>query len=135
MTKIYTTNNTGGFYGSGIGGTDWQQAQRLEQIRYLQNAHQSVGIGAVGNGGGGIVKEEPPVFSREHSELIIKELAKVYRDHPLTDEEIDKGIEFRRRHLMNVISNQSRDEAISALQEADVNADVSNILSMALLLY
>jgi hypothetical protein len=75
------------------------------------------------------------VFSREHSELIIKELAKVYRDRPLTNEEIDNGIEFRRRHLMNVISNQSRAEAISALQEADVHADVSNILSMALLLY
>jgi len=133
MTKIYTSNNTGGFYDSGVGGGDWQQAQHISQVRHLQNAQQWTNIGAVGSGG--IIKEEPPVFSREHSELIIKELAKVYRDRPLTDEEIDSGIEFRRRHLMNVIANQSRDEAISALQEADVNADVSNILSMALLLY
>lgn len=82
-----------------------------------------------------LAEKEPAAFDRYNADLLIKELAKVYRESPLTDEEIDMGVDYRRRHLMNVISNQSKAEAVASLQDADVHADVSSIFNMALLLY
>lgn len=145
MSKIYTSNNTGGFAGSGVIGSgsgsggvggSWQQAQRLAHVQ----GHTPQGMWTSSHTKTEFIprasaEEEPAVFERYSADLLIKELAKIYRESPLTDEEIDMGIDYRRRHLMNVISNQSRAEAVASLQDADVHADVSNILSMALLLY
>lgn len=134
MAKINRGVGDGNF-NMGVGGS-WQQAQRLAHVQ----GHTSQGMWTPSHAKTEFIprelaKEEPAAFERYSSDLLIKELAKIYRDTPLTNEEIDMGIEYRRRHLMNVISNQSRAEAVASLQDADVHADVSNILSMALLLY